>query len=378
MEHTFDHYIRSLYAKRPLPLAYKKGMTAEEREAWRAAVKERVRENMDFPEWVYDTPEVRFLDRKDRGSYFVEKYEISPEPDLWMRFLLLVPKAASEENKTPAVLCAPGTKWRKECLAAEEFFDLTYEPAQPPTGLAHRYYYANAMAQHYALHGMTALACDDLASGESLGGILPATAERLLIAQGRSMMSVTVELRLAMLKFLKTLPYVDKERLAVSGHSLGVDSLMHAVLLDEDVKAFVYNDFICDTSERILAFCPPENAIFCEWHVYPGVHRYFNYPDLLAAFAPRKLFITEGGRTEYLLKVKSAYEELGAEENYRYDYYPDYADPASRLHDEEPLHSGMTHAEYFEYANVVPEKHFFKFETAVPWLKRALGDEKKL
>ena len=367
-----DHFVKSLYAKRPLPLAYRPGMTDEERAAWKAALKEKVVEMLAFSEDRYEEPIVNLLARKDRGSYILEKYEISPEPELWMSFLMLIPKEASEENKTPGVVCTPGTLWRKECLAGEEFFDLEYEPAQPPNGLSHRYYYANAMAQHYVRHGITAIACDDLVSGEHRGHLSPADVEHLLLAQGRSLMGLTVELRLAIMQFLKTRPFVDKERLAISGHSLGVDSAMHVVLLDEDVKAFVYNDFICDWQERILNICPPETAPVNSWHLDPGVHRYFTYPDLLAAFAPRKLFITEGGKTEYLEGLRAVYAELGAEDCYRYDYYPDYAAPASRHHEEEKLHPEMTHAEYFEYCNVVPEKHFFKFEAAAPWLAEAL------
>jgi len=364
-----DDFIKALYKEKPLPLSYREGMTESERAVWISALKENITKKMAFSEETYPEPKVRFLMRKDRGAYFVEKYEISPEPDLFMRFLLLVPKTASETNKTPAVLCTPGTGWRKECLAAEEFFDLEYNPAQPPEGLAHRYYYANAMAQHYALSGMTALACEDIASGEHLGNIPPNHIGHYLVAQGRSMMGVTVSVRLAMLKFLKGLPYVDKERLAVSGHSLGVDSLMHVALLDDDVKAFVYNDFACDWQDRIRNTAAPMNC----WHVYPGMHRDYTYIDLLAAFAPRKLFITEGGKTQYLLRIQNAYRELGAQANFRYDYYPDYQNPDNRKHEDEAIYEGMSHETYFEFCNVVPEKHFFKFETAVPWLTETLN-----
>ena len=32
----------------------------------------------------------------------------------------------------------------------------------------------------------------------------------------------------------------------------------------------------------------------------------------------------------------------------------------------------MTNMEYVDYNNVFPDKHFFKFETAVPWLVEAM------
>ena len=365
------NFAKAYYDRGVNPLRYREGMTAEERAAWQKAVKEKVRELMAFSEEMYETPVVNHLKRKDRGFYYIDKYEISPEPDLWMTFFLLTPKSASEENKTPGVLCTPGTGWTKECLAGEEFWDLEYEPSQPPHGLNHRYYYANAMARHYVEHGLTALACEDLGNGEH-GGMHPNEVEKLLIGQGRTMMGVTVEIRYALLQWLKSRPWVDREKLAVSGHSLGVDSLMLTVTLDDDVQAFVYNDYICDWKERISYNCPPSPMPTVCWHMYSGMHRWFSYPDLLAAYAPRKLFITEGGPTVYLERLKKVYEDLGAGENFRYDYYPDYADPKNRLYDGKSMFKGMTETEYLQFCNVVAEKHYFKFETAVPWLEEAM------
>ena len=48
-------------------------------------------------------------------------------------------------------------------------------------------------------------------------------------------------------------------------------------------------------------------------------------------------------------------------------------EPVRRIYDGAPLHKGMTGNEYLDYSNVVAEKHFFKFETAVPWLLEALA-----
>lgn len=365
-------FAKAFYDLETPSLCYRPNRSEEERAAWISDLREAIVKRMAFSKDLYETPIVNFLFSKDRGSYTIEKYEISPEPHLWMTFLLLVPKGASEQNKTPAVLCTPGTWWPKEALAGEDFWDLSYEPSQPPTGINHRYYYANAMARHYVTNGFTALACEDINIGEHQGDLLSRDVEKLLIAQGRSMMGVTVEVRLALLRWLKERPFVDRSRLAVSGHSLGVDSLMHVALLDEDVKAFVYNDFICDWKERFSHMCPPDSVPMSDWHMYPGMHCDYSYPDLLAAFAPRKLFITEGGRTEYLRRLKNAYKELGAEENFRYDYYPDYADSAKRLFDDAPLPKTMTGEEYFTYSNVVAAKHFFKYETAIPWLIEAM------
>ncbi|HBL81274.1 MAG TPA: hypothetical protein DD391_01510 [Clostridiales bacterium] len=372
-KYSAEYFAKSFYDEHNFPLAYQKGMSCEERENWKQALTDKIRELMAFPKTMYEEPKVHLLLSKKQENYRIEKYEMSPEPNLWITFFLMVPDFASEKHQTPGVLCLPGTGWTKEALCGEDFCDLDYDPPQPITGIGHRYYYANTQALHYVKNGMTAIACEDIGVGEHAGESLDVNdIEKLLIGQGRSIMGVTVEIRLALLKWLKKLPFVDRNRIAISGHSLGVDSAMHVVLLDTDVKAFVYNDFICDTQQRISTICPPEHFYPICWHMYPGIYRWYSYPDLLAAYAPRKLFITEGGMTEHLERLAEVYAEYGALENFRYDYYREYSAPENRKHDHEPLPKGLTHAEYFEFANVNPEKHFFKFEAAIPWLKDAL------
>lgn len=367
-----ENFAKAFFDKGEPVLSYQKGMSGEERREWKRKLKAKVTELMAFPDTMYDTPVVNKLLSKQRDGYRIEKYEISPEPDFWMTFFVLIPDTASPEYKTPGVLCMPGTKWTKEALCGEDFSDLDYEPAQPPIGIGHRYYYANMQAVHFARKGMTALACEDICVGEHAGSMEPVQVEKLLIGQGRSMMGVTVEIRLAMMKWLKSQPFVDRDRLAISAHSLGVDSGMLMATLDEDIKAFVYNDFICDWRKRVAAICPPEKVPTTSWHMYSGMWKWFSYPDLLAAFAPRKLFITEGGRTEYLEMVANSYAECNASENFRYDYYRKFADPSKRVGDFAPLPAGISGSEYLELCNVDSPKHFFKFETAVPWLEEAL------
>ena len=372
-KYATESFAKAFYLSGRPPLAYRKGRTPEERRQWQEALRSKVRELMAFSDAMYEVPVVNRLLTKQRDGYRIEKYEISTEPGLWMTFFLLVPDGAGPERKTPGVLCLPGTTWTKEELAGEEFSDLDYEPAQPIHGLGHHYPYANMQALHFVRRGMTALACEDLCVGEHAGTLDVGEIEKLLWALGRSVMGVTVEVRLAMLGWLKNLPFVDRERIAISGHSLGVDSGMLVSLLDEDVRAFVYNDYICDWRARVGAMCPPSPVPTAPWHRYPGMWRWFSYPDLLAAFAPRKLFITEGGRTEYLDMVRESYAECGHPENFRFDYYREFRDPQKRKGDLAPLPTGITGEEYMEICNVAPEKHFYKFEAAVPWLADALG-----
>lgn len=370
------NYLRYLLKKEP-ELAFKTEMTADEFPIWQKKVKDKAKELMGLNEFVYDRPICNLIRSRQRDGYRVEKYEISSEEGLWNTMLVLIPDGVSETNRAPGVLCMPGSTWTKEQLAGEEFMDLDYEPAQQNGN--HRYYYANCQALHYVRRGFVAIACDDFFAGETqyTENIYRTweEASKILICMGRSMLSITVGMRLAQLKWLKACPFVDEKRIGMTAHSLGVEAAMLAGMLDEDVQAFVFNDFLSDSKQRILACSPPEliGTYISAYKEYMGCFRYFTYPDLLAAFAPRKLLICEGGVTELLDKVSKAYETAGAKQAFKYHYYREYADPASRKHDYEPLPTEIPMSEYFEYANVVPDKHFFKFELAVPWLDKALN-----
>ena len=63
-------------------------------------------------------PEVRFLYSRQRDGYRVEKYEISPEPELWVPFLLLVPDTVCpRKTKPPAFSVSRAGMCRKKCSA---------------------------------------------------------------------------------------------------------------------------------------------------------------------------------------------------------------------------------------------------------------------
>lgn len=92
----------------------------------------------------------------------------------------------------------------------------------------------------------------------------------------------------------------------------------------------------------------------------------------MAALAPRPFLITEGGRTNDIERIRSAWQITDTPENFDVEYYPEYANPEDRPHDDDPLYQGMNMEEYYAYANVDPDQHCFKENVAVPWLRDAL------
>lgn len=104
------------------------------------------------------------------------------------------------------------------------------------------------------------------------------------------------------LNWMKAQSYIRKDRIVISGFSLGTEPMMVLGVLDKDIYAFVYNDFLCQTQERAVVMTKPDkenrrpfpNSIR---HLIPGYWRYFNFPDVVASLAPRPIILQREGWT---------------------------------------------------------------------------------
>ena len=141
-----DLFVQHLYKDQPGKLRFdpEKIRTREDFESWKEQVREKAYELMQFPEDAYEEAKVHLFQAERRlpGG----KYEISPEPELWVPFLLLVPDSVSAEKESPGrSLRFPGWDVPKEMLCGEESMNLCY--GEPVSGIS--YPFSNAMALHY-------------------------------------------------------------------------------------------------------------------------------------------------------------------------------------------------------------------------------------
>ena len=221
----------------------------------------------------------------------VEKWESYPLPGSVVPYLVLIPNGIdTTQDKVPSVLCIPGFGGSKEELAGETEGDygLTSLPVKPVR--------KNAMALRYVKKGLVAVAVDNPSCGElSDNGYFDyLNTSRILLEVGWSYLGLTAWQDWNILNWMKAQSYIDKERVIISGFSLGTEPLMVLGVLDPSIYAFVYNDFLCRTLERILVMTKPDekgrrpfpNSIE---HLIPGFLTQFDFPDLVAAcpcFAP--------------------------------------------------------------------------------------------
>ena len=137
------------------------------------------------------------------------------------------------------------------------------------------------------------------------------TLARYLIDSGRDYIALSVFQKRQILEWLRAQPFVDADRIALSGHSLGTEPLLVMAVLDPHIQAMVWNDFLCPNIERAKVSTKPNKSGVrppANWlgHCVPDLWEWFDYPDLVAAFAPRPLILTEGGPTHSLNLVSES------------------------------------------------------------------------
>lgn len=328
--------------------------------AWRGRVWEKLVDILNFPH-VPPQPEPRMVWAEAREGFTLQRWEAYPEPLSVVPFLVLVPEGCDERHPAPGVVCCPGSDWSKESLAGEPELD-----GRPPKN---DHWATNRQALYYVRAGMVAVATDNPGIGEQAEPQWPERHELAMngIWLGRHYESLSVSQRLPILQWLKSQAFV--KGVATSGHSLGAKAALLLAVLDPEVVAVVWNDFMSSWRGRAVA----TNLVRISIHQYvPGLLEWMDYPDLMAALAPRPLLISEGGRTEDLRVLRKAYEAQGAGEALEVVYYPKYATEDLRPLDEVPLPEGLGAYEYLEYANVDVPQHCFKAGVCVPWLRRVM------
>ena len=371
-----QHLLRNAKPK----LGFDPSFTPDEFAKWQREVRAKMFELMNFPE-PPPQPEPKKLWTRKREGHVLEKWELYPEPGSVVPFLLLIPKGATGSNPAPAVMCFSGSSGTKENLAGEP----PLHPAFQLDDRSHagvRHADRNQQALQFAKAGMVTVAVDhpgngelsDLAKHRATTKDDRSTLARYLIDFGRDYISLSVFQKRQIMAWLRQRPYVDTDRIALSGHSLGTEPLLVMAVLDPKIQGIVWNDFLCPNIERTKVSTKPNSRGVrpqANWlgHCVPGMWQWFDYPDLVAAFAPRPLILTEGGPTHSLNLVRQAYEKAGATKNLAIHHYPMFSDPAKRK-DGKPIPEGLDIYEWFDYAHVDPPRHFFKGYLAVPFLTR--------
>lgn len=358
--------------------AFNPNVNLAEFKKWQSGLRKAMKEIMFHPD-IKNQPLPKLLKSESRKGYTVEKWEFYPLPECVSTFLVMIPD--SLQKRAPGVMCIPGSGGTKERVAGE-----------PPLELKFADTYHNDkidMGISYVNMGLIAVVVEHAAAGEAsdlekyttgLSFHYDGTA-RYLLELGWSYLGYDSFLHAQVINWMKQDKRINKERLIVSGFSLGTESLMVLASIDPSLYAFVYNDFLCNTLERTIVMTEPDKNGIRPFpntirHLIPNFWNNFNFPDIVAAIAPRPLILTEGGLDRDLNLVRMAYEITGHPENIEIHHYPKFLDPSTRL-DLDKLPKGMNRDQFYDLVNVDRTGHYFKAVTILPWLKKSLERDTK-
>ncbi len=361
--HT-DLFLRDWYKRYTPKLAYKSGMSKAEFFEWREKVIAKLCEILRFPNDVPPQPEPKMLWEEQRDGYKIQKWESFPEPYSVVPFLMLVPDGVDANHPAPAVMCYPGTWHTKESLCGE-----------PDIYASHpnRFFEQNQMAKHFVKEGYVAIAVEHPGYGE-LRPTDQIPDERFvnqMLTMGRHYQGHSAFQKKVILDWANELDFVETNNIFLSGHSLGKYPCLLLGLTCDCVKGIVYNDGVYDTIERYVA--APEFYLWsgCLSHLIPDCEEWFTTVDLLCAYAPKLLLVSEGGVTKDLRKISDAYKTAGDPSAFEFVYYPYYQDPKNRKYDDvETPPERVSEEEYFEWANCDAKNHYFKKDIAIPWVNK--------
>lgn len=367
--------VHNLMKNNPPRLQYHPGMSSAQFASWQTSVSEAMARLMNHPV-VADMPAPVRLGSWQRDGYRLERWECYPLEGAAVPYVVLIPDGVSASSPAPAVLCIPGFGQTKELLAGETAVDPDQSVTNPTR---------NAMAYNLVKEGYVAVAVDNPGCGEpsdlelvsGAGGSDYVTLSRALLELDWSYLGYTSYVDKVILDWMKTQPEMRSDRLVVSGFSLGTEPLMALGVMDPDIYAFVYNDFLCTTRERALVMTLPDANGRRPWpndisHLIPGFLGEFDFPDIVAALAPRPVICTEGGMDRDFNSVSDAFATAGAPEAFEYHHYEKFVPDSARVY-LDSMPAGIDRAEFFRLANVDPPRHYFKSEHIIPWLRRVLN-----
>lgn len=360
--------------QRPL-LSALKHPTKETFLSWQKEIRAKAVEVLNMPPFTKQ-PAPMLLSTVTREGYRVERWEFYPDDVSAVPVLMLIPDCATEEHPAPVVFCFTGSNHNKEFIADEP-------PIEGRAGHVNRYPERNRMGRYYAENGMIAVCFDPLAISElsldtddpNYGWCSRISFVHALLMDGYNYTGVSAQHAFCFLDFVKTLPFVDKERIATSGHSLGTETAIFMAMASDDIKAVVFNDMCASHLDRMISCTEHEtleepNSLCGNQHLIPGSGRFFDLKDLCAAMAPRPIAMNEGGPDEYLDEIRAAYAVMNAEEALQITHYPKYQEEMSRTkHGNIPL-QGLSVDTHFEWSYTDAPDHSFRKEPSLRFLNR--------
>ena len=290
--------------------------SADDFYSWRAIVVQKYRElrNIPSPEMLVTTnpPNRTGTFEINEGDYLIQRYSMQAIDGDTIIFYEVKP--ANVSGSLPTVLVVPGSgnQGVADVLGLDGEFKSRYYQKSIAIEIAKRGYIVFAIENRgWGERTLDAKQCGRNEETTCSGLIFYEHATSL----GYDYLGLQTADTLQLLQYMRSIEYVDKQRIAIAGLSLGAFIAMSASVLDSNITS------------TVLA-----SGVISIEHTWSrgtgtlGTLRYFDGPDLASTISPRHLYLSYGSKetlgfgieadTLYSAdKISQTYELLDAGEN---------------------------------------------------------------
>lgn len=267
------------------------------------------------------SPVVRITSREEKPGYIVERFEFNNGAGAVVPGYFLIPSSAKKPLPTVFYCHWHGGNYD---LGKQEIFTTHHTPEIPAEALTKAGYAVMAIDAY----------CFGERSGngpggpdEKGGGEEMSTSKRELWL-GRSLWAMMVRDDLMALDYLFTRPEVDKERVAVTGISMGATRSWWLMALDERIKTGVAVGCLTRYQDLIEEQKLKAHGIY---YFVPGMLKHFDTEAVISLVAPRPVLFMTGdedigspvsGIRKIDEKVRPVYALYGKQSSFENIIYP--------------------------------------------------------
>lgn len=233
-------------------------------------------------------PGVKTLSREDRGDYVVEKFQFDNGAGSTVPGYLLLPK--SRPAKAPGILFCHWHGGEYE-IGKEELFQARHTPEAPGPALARR---------GFAVLGIDACGFGERngqgpGGPEEKGGAGEMTASKFNLWLGRTLWGMILRDDQMALDYLASRPEVDKNRLGVTGISMGATRSWWLMALDDRLKTGVAVACLTRYQDLIRHQSLKAHGIY---YFVPNLLNHFDTEAVIALLAPRPVLFQTGDQDD--------------------------------------------------------------------------------
>ncbi|MGE3806631.1 MAG: alpha/beta hydrolase family protein [Gemmataceae bacterium] len=265
-----------------------------------------------------DPKNVKVVSREDKGDYILENIEFHNGVDMVVPGIILIPK--NRVGKVPAIVGLHGHGSSKNSICTD--------------AKSSQYIGPELVKKGYVVAAIDAYFNGDRIGKGPAGKLDNKSGQesslfKLNLWLGRTLWGMMLRDEQCLLDYLETRPEVDKDRIGVTGMSMGCTRSWWLAAIDERVKALVGVACFTRYSELLAHGNLRKHGIY---YFVPGVFKHFDAEAIYALSAPRPMLMLSGDQdggapTDGVVvlekKLGQVYKLHGVPDNFRSVVYKD-------------------------------------------------------